>query len=522
MFSGQKNRNSLYKPLIMIPVIVASMLVCSAGGSAFKTSGSIHSDNTSQSIADNTAPSEEAPAAHQGIRVTESGNQSLAPDSEAGTPPHTQSSGLPGIDQEPYYPGSLIHDAPCFPGGQPALQEFFMNHLYPSEAYQNNKELGRVIVSFIVESDGKILNPKIIQSLSPACDAQVIKAIEMMPRWIPATNRYREKIRAEYTLPILPPFEQISMQRERFIYGTSNGRIYMIQAAPGSILSRTRLQFVKENQSGRIPSWASGGDENPKDTTFTAPLYPGSLKDLRRFFDENTNPLVGANVCGSVMVQFVVETDGSITRPKVVLSLGPECDAEAIRLIKLMPKCIPAKKNSVPVAATEFISILFGSVSPHRVGIDSVMTYNSLGKPVTTILESNVNPDLTDSEIIHTRENGYGYGPLKYPRILENGFSQQDFITTNLTYPEPARDEGARGIVVVSFWLEENGKITRSRIDERTRITDASGKSVSARVRQAIENEALQIVRKLPVFTPVMYNGNPVRAHILYPIVFHP
>ena len=51
------------------------------------------------------------------------------------------------------------------------------------------------------------------------------------------------------------------------------------------------------------------------------------------------------NIQGIVLVEFVVEKDGRVSNAKVVNSLFPDCDKEAVRGIMAMPKWKPAKNN---------------------------------------------------------------------------------------------------------------------------------------------------------------------------------
>jgi len=52
---------------------------------------------------------------------------------------------------------------------------------------------------------------------------------------------------------------------------------------------------------------------------------------------------------GLVIVSFIVEKDGSITNVKVLKSISPPLDAEAIRVIKSMPDWTPGKQKGKPV-----------------------------------------------------------------------------------------------------------------------------------------------------------------------------
>lgn len=54
-------------------------------------------------------------------------------------------------------------------------------------------------------------------------------------------------------------------------------------------------------------------------------------------------------ITGNVIITYVVEKDGSLTDVKCLKDIGGGCGAEGIRVVKLMPKWIPGKKNGVPV-----------------------------------------------------------------------------------------------------------------------------------------------------------------------------
>jgi protein TonB len=92
------------------------------------------------------------------------------------------------------------------------------------------------------------------------------------------------------------------------------------------------------------------------------PQFPGGIADLKRFLASNINypqRALEEGLMGKCYTQFLVNEDGTITDLVVMRGVPncPECDAEAIRVIKLMPKWIPGKvdgkttkmKYSLPV-----------------------------------------------------------------------------------------------------------------------------------------------------------------------------
>jgi protein TonB len=64
-------------------------------------------------------------------------------------------------------------------------------------------------------------------------------------------------------------------------------------------------------------------------------------------------------VQGKVYVQFVVETDGSIADATLMRGIGGECDEEALRVVKAMPKWKPATFKGKPVRSKYVMPINF-------------------------------------------------------------------------------------------------------------------------------------------------------------------
>ena len=91
--------------------------------------------------------------------------------------------------------------APHFRGGNIALLEFLDQNVRYPEGYEGCAQ-GRVVVSFTIDIDGSIVEPKIIRSLAKELDAEALRVVSLMPKWIPAKEKGKNK-RTEYVLPIL-------------------------------------------------------------------------------------------------------------------------------------------------------------------------------------------------------------------------------------------------------------------------------------------------------------------------------
>ena len=92
------------------------------------------------------------------------------------------------------------------------------------------------------------------------------------------------------------------------------------------------------------------------------PSFPGGDAALMQFLSKNIKyPVVAEEngIQGRVIATFVVERDGSITDVKVVKSVDPSLDKEAIRVVKSMPKWIPGKQNGSAVRVKYTVPVTF-------------------------------------------------------------------------------------------------------------------------------------------------------------------
>ena len=92
------------------------------------------------------------------------------------------------------------------------------------------------------------------------------------------------------------------------------------------------------------------------------PDFPGGMKECMKFLARNIKyPVLAqeAKIEGRVIVQFVVDRDGSVNDIKVVRSISPQLDAEAVRVIGLMPKWNPGKQRGKAVAVKYTMPIQF-------------------------------------------------------------------------------------------------------------------------------------------------------------------
>lgn len=91
---------------------------------------------------------------------------------------------------------------------------------------------------------------------------------------------------------------------------------------------------------------------NEIDKVDEKPSFPGGESAMKSYLNSNVNyPVVAQEngVQGRVIVESIIEKDGSMSDVKVIRSVDPSLDREALRVVKAMPKWTPAKLKGIPV-----------------------------------------------------------------------------------------------------------------------------------------------------------------------------
>ena len=92
-----------------------------------------------------------------------------------------------------------VDQMPIFPGGEAELLKFIYNNLKTN--YDCNPIMGKVICRFIIDIDGSVIQPEVIRGLDRNLDAEAIRVIKLLPKFIPGKQKGR-LVRVYYVLPI--------------------------------------------------------------------------------------------------------------------------------------------------------------------------------------------------------------------------------------------------------------------------------------------------------------------------------
>lgn len=208
------------------------------------------------------------------------------------------------------------------------------NIKYPTQALENGIQ-GRVIVQMVVTKEGDIAESMVVRGVDPLLDAEALRVINSMPKWKPGKQN-GEAVNVKYTIPV------------NFRLSSPDGEVKEVKNQEGETVGAGIQTRVDENGIHMVC------EEMPE--------FTGGMRECMNFLSKNIKYPTTAQengIQGRVIVQFVVNTDGSIAEPKVVRGVDPELDAEALRVISIMPKWKPGKQKGEAVRVKYTIPVMF-------------------------------------------------------------------------------------------------------------------------------------------------------------------
>lgn len=210
-----------------------------------------------------------------------------------------------------------MQNPPEYPGGYKNLKPFLESQIkYPKAALKAQVQ-GNVYVSFVIEKDGNLSNPKIQRALGYGTNEEAIRVLKLSPRWKPGLEKGKP-VRTIYHTPI-------SFKPKRPFKNPKPIKIYL----------RKDLK-------------------NP-------PQYPGGEEKLNQFLKNSINyaNLTNKQIKGSILVKVVVEMDGSLRQLKVIDDLGYGTKREALRVVSKLKRWYPGMENGIPTRTLVTIPVMF-------------------------------------------------------------------------------------------------------------------------------------------------------------------
>ena len=112
----------------------------------------------------------------------------------------------------------------------------------------------------------------------------------------------------------------------------------------------------------RLEKEADTAKEEAFDVVEQMPEYPGGLPELMKYISMNVHypeAAMKTGTQGRVVVQFIIEEDGTVSDARVVQRVSDELDAEALRVVNAMPKWTPGRQNGQPVRVKYTMPVTF-------------------------------------------------------------------------------------------------------------------------------------------------------------------
>lgn len=214
------------------------------------------------------------------------------------------------------------------------------------------------------------------------------------------------------------------------------------------------------------------------------PEFPGGQQLMFQYIVDNVKYPTEARIKGiqgRTVCQFVVNKSGELTDVKIVKSSGNiDLDNEAIRVICSMPKWKPGRSAGEIVRVKYTVPVTFKIATPDWQN-DSIIV---------------IDGDTTIKTIVE-----------KMPEFPGGQQALFYYLSTTVTYPLIAQENGIQGTSVVQFVINQDGSISD------VTILRSAGET-------SLDNEAMRVIRLMPNWSPGILKGKPVRVMYTIPVHF--
>lgn len=224
------------------------------------------------------------------------------------------------------------------------------------------------------------------------------------------------------------------------------------------------------------------------------PEFPGGMDKMMDYLSKNIKYPEEAKekgISGRVFLSFVVEKDGAVSNVKVVKGIGKECDDEAVRVVKAMPKWKPGLMKGKLVRVNYMLPVNFK--------LDEGEAYKPV-KGETVAPQADLKPGKDGVwDIAETMP--------EYPGGIDG---LRTYIQENLTVPEKYKnvETKAEYRVFVQFVVAEDGSITNVELKK------------SEPSKKDLNEEAIRVVKAMPKWKPGTVDGKPVKVRYLLPVTY--
>ncbi len=240
---------------------------------------------------------------------------------------------------------------PIFTGGTQQMNKFISSNLrYPSDAASRNAQ-GLVVYTFIVEKDGTLSNFELMHRADSLLNEEALRILQMMPPWRPA--KYKNEVVRSKTY--VPMYFRLNKRAK-----TSNNNRAVAATPSPAVKSENPYAAQQANRyqpTENFEKMAETATERTDAEVFTIvnkmPQFFNGERGLAEFIGNQMRYPIEAKqqgIEGRILCSFIVGIDGRVSNIEIVQGIHPLLDAEAVRVLSLMPKWIPGENNGEKVS----------------------------------------------------------------------------------------------------------------------------------------------------------------------------
>ena len=351
-----------------------------------------------------------------------------------------------------------------------------------------NVKLDKNVMTFSIYAD----DATILQNPVKCSECGIVNAVNNGELWRNDASYFKSK-KADFKL-ILGPRSVLQNLTNPYVGGER-------------VLGGVEIDYVYDNTSDEL------ADDNPDkihQVVEVQPEFPGGMKEMMKYIQSNLKYPEAAKAAGAegkAFVQFVVKADGSISDVQIMRSTGNESlDAEALRVVKAMPKWRPAMNKGKAVNVKFVLPVVFklqkeapvieleggGAavnkehnaafvvdgelyegdiadinsqeiesmtvVKKERLSAEELEKYNAGDRDGVIFIT------MKKSQKAEAVESNQNPAPEKMPEYPGGQQELMKYLSTKTKYPKEARDAEVMGKVFVRFVVQKDGTIAEASV----------------------------------------------------------
>jgi len=284
------------------------------------------------------------------------------------------------LDAEMYLENE-VDEMPLFPGCEEEVNKeerkkcsnkklltfIYTQIKYPAEARKAGIQ-GKVIIKYVVKQDGTIANARIENDIGGGCGDAALKVIKALPKMIPGTKDGKA-VDVDMLIPVSFKLagdtkETPKSTVEKVEEENSNNAVEEIMVVGFSPKLNTSSNETIFKVVEEMPRFNNQDCEKIKEKLERKKCAEMAM--LKFIYSNIKYPKAArdAGIQGRVIIEFVVQKDGSITDAEVLRDPGGGCGVEAERVVNMMPDFVPGKHRGEAVNVSYTLPVSFKLAGP--------------------------------------------------------------------------------------------------------------------------------------------------------------